>query len=148
LTPLNFVAPFGTGTDASLEGGQGSLLTPLEFGNIVPWKNYIFGVLTPLCVPSIQTPLGEIPNDASEGYVAPCLKVQISIWLEVGGHEQTSTFRVNHTHLKNAISQYLHMYISFFNFAYAYHSENLKIFVNPSMNFDIFQNVDDYNFWF
>ena len=115
MTPLNFVAPFGTGTEASLEGGQGSQLTPPRIWKDSTLKELYIWRFDPLCViPSIQTPLSEIPNDVSEGYIAPCLKVQISIFLEVGGHEQTSTFRVNHTHLKNAIPQYLHMYISLF----------------------------------
>ena len=53
-------------SEASLEGGQGGQLTPLEFWK-VPWKRQIFDVLTPLCViPSILTPLSEIPNEASE----------------------------------------------------------------------------------
>ena len=52
-------------SEASLEGGQGGQLTPLEFWNI-PWKSSIFGLLSPLCIiPSILTPLSEIPNRAS-----------------------------------------------------------------------------------
>ena len=52
-------------SEASLEGGQGGQLTPLEFWKL-PLKSKIFDILTPLFgIPGILTPLSDFPNVAS-----------------------------------------------------------------------------------